>query len=241
MEDYNYNSHYVTQEKVTTSIESAFASLMKNVYTWMALGLAMTGITAHLVSTSNLVFTIASNSALMWGLIIAELALVIILSARIMKMSFLAAGLMFAGYAILNGVTMAFIFLVYTMESIAMTFFITAGTYAVMSLIGYFIKKDLSTMGRIFIMLLVGLIIATIVNFFVNSSGLMMVITYVGVIIFVGLTAYDTQKIKKMMLEYSEQGINDQTNKLALLGSLTLYLDFVNLFLYLLRIFGNRK
>ena len=241
MEDYNYNSHYVTQEKAGNVSTSAFASLMHNVYNWMTLGLAMTGITAHLVAKSNLIFTIANNSALMWGLIIAELVLVIVLSARITKMSFLTAGLLFAGYAILNGVTMSFIFLVYTMESIATAFFVAAGTFAAMSLVGYFIKKDLSTMGRIFFMLLIGLIIATVVNFFVHSTGLETILTYAGVLIFVGLTAYDTQKIKNMMIELGEQGVGNETNKLALIGSLTLYLDFINLFLYLLRIFGNRR
>ena len=148
---------------------------------------------------------------------------------------------MFAAYAILNGVTMSFIFLAYTMESIASTFFITAGTFAAMSAVGYFTKKDLSGVGRVLTMLLIGLIIATLVNFFVASSGFALVLNYIGVFIFVGLTAYDTQKIKALVHEASMYGDEEQTTKLALMGSLTLYLDFINLFLYLLRFMGNRK
>ena len=172
---------------------------------------------------------------------IAEIALVIYLSARIMKMSFLTAALSFAAYSILNGVTMSFIFFAYTMASIAQTFFITAGTFGAMAIVGFFIKKDLSTVGRALIMLLIGIIIATVVNIFLHSSGLALILNYLGVLVFTGLTAYDSQKIKEMMLAASEQGVTDQTQKLALLGSLSLYLDFINLFLYLLRIFGDRK
>lgn len=202
----------------------------------------MTALTALIVANDiNLLYTIASTPALMWGLFIAELALVFILSARIMKMSFITAGLMFATYAILNGVTMSFVFAVYTAESIAQTFFITAGTFAGMSLVGYMTKRDLSTVGRALYMLLIGLVIATVVNAFMHSSGLAMILNYVGVLIFVGLTAYDTQKIKRMLMACGDAGINDQTNKLALLGSLTLYLDFINLFLYLLKFVGKER
>jgi FtsH-binding integral membrane protein len=126
------------------------------------------------------------------------------------------------------------------MESIASTFFITAGTFGAMSLVGYFIKKDLSGIGRFLIMAVIGLIIATIVNIFLQSSGLTLICTYAGVLIFSGLTAYDTQKIKNMFLMHGAE-MNESTMKLALMGSLTLYLDFINLFLYLLRIFGDRK
>ena len=189
----------------------------------------------------NLLYAIATKPVVMWGLFIAELAMVLILSARIMKLSFPAAGLMFAAYAILNGVTMAFIFAVYTASSIAQTFFITAGTFACMSVVGFVVRRDLSSMGRVLYMLLIGIIIATVVNIFMKSSGLAMVLNYLGVIVFVGLTAYDTQKIKRMMMAYGEAGVSDETNKLALLGSLTLYLDFINLFLYLLRFMGDRK
>lgn len=237
MNDYSY-----LEQEQSIDLSRSFSVLMRNVYTWMALGLLMTALTSlYVVRDENLLYTIATRPPLMWGLFIAELAMVLILSARIMKMSFPVAGLMFAAYAILNGVTMAFIFAVYTAESIATTFFITAGTFAGMSLLGYTIKRDLSSVGRMLYMLLIGLIIATIVNIFMKSSGLAMILNYLGVIVFVGLTAYDTQKIKNMLMMFSEAGVNDQTNKMALLGSLTLYLDFINLFLYLLRFMGNRR
>ncbi len=224
----------------TVNRSLVFATLMKNVYLWMTLALAVTGLTAAYVGTNmGLVGTIVTSRGLFFGLIIAELALVWILSANINRLSFPVAGLMFAGYSVLNGVTLSVIFLAYTMSSIATTFFVTAGTFAAMTLVGYTIKKDLSGLGRILIMALIGLIIASIVNMFVASSALDWAITYIGVLVFVGLTAYDTQKIKHMMMQYGD-GVNDGTMKLALMASLTLYLDFINLFLYLLRIFGRR-
>jgi FtsH-binding integral membrane protein len=234
-----YNNYYDKGQTLAQS--SVFAVLMRNVYTWMACGLAMTALTAMIVGRNeNWVYTLAT-SGMYWGLLIAEVVLVIFLSARINKMSFATAGLMFAAYAILNGVTMSFIMLAYTAESIAQAFFVTAGTFGGMSLVGFFIKKDLSAMGRTLMMALIGLIIATIVNIFWQNSMMASILNYAGVIIFVALTAYDTQKIKVMLQQAQYAGISDQTNKLALMGSLTLYLDFINLFLYILRLFGNRK
>ena len=234
-----YNNYYDKGQTLAQS--SVFAVLMRNVYIWMTCGLAMTALTAMIVGRNeNWVYTLAT-SGMYWGLLIAEVVLVIFLSARINKMSFATAGLMFAAYAILNGVTMSFIMLAYTAESIAQAFFVTAGTFGGMSLVGFFIKKDLSAMGRTLMMALIGLIIATIVNIFWQNSMMVSILNYAGVIIFVGLTAYDTQKIKVMLQQAQYAGISDQTNKLALMGSLTLYLDFINLFLYILRLFGNRK
>ena len=220
---------------------TAFAMLMRKVYTWMALALALTGLTAYYCAyNTNIVYAIATNQLLFWGLIIAEFAAVFYLSARIERMSFATAGIVFLIYSVLNGVFFSTIFLAYTLGSIASTFFITAGTFGAMSLVGYFIKKDLSAFGRFLMMALIGLIIATVVNIFIQSSGLMWICTYAGVLIFSGLTAYDTQKIKQMFLMHGAE-MNESTMKLALMGSLTLYLDFINLFLYLLRIFGDRK
>ena len=234
-----YNNYYDKGQTLAQS--SVFAVLMRNVYTWMACGLAMTALTAMIVGRNeNWVYTLAT-SGMYWGLLIAEVVLVIFLSARINKLSFATAGLMFAAYAILNGVTMSIIMLAYTAESIAQAFFVTAGTFGGMSLVGFFIKKDLSAMGRTLMMALIGLIIATIVNIFWQNSMMASILNYAGVIIFVALTAYDTQKIKVMLQQAQYAGISDQTNKLALMGSLTLYLDFINLFLYILRLFGNRK
>ncbi len=234
-----YNNYYDKGQTLAQS--SVFAVLMRNVYTWMTCGLAMTALTAMIVGRNeNWVYTLAT-SGMYWGLLIAEVVLVIFLSARINKLSFATAGLMFAAYAILNGVTMSIIMLAYTAESIAQAFFVTAGTFGAMSLVGFFVKKDLSAMGRTLMMALIGLIIATLVNIFWQNSMMASILNYAGVIIFVALTAYDTQKIKVMLQQAQYAGISDQTNKLALMGSLTLYLDFINLFLYILRLFGNRK
>ena len=220
---------------------AAFAMLMRKVYTWMALALAVTGLTAYYCAyNTSIVYAIVSNSILFWGLMIAEFVAVVYLTARIERMAFSSAGLIFLLYSVLNGVTFSVIFLAYTEQSIASTFFITAGTFGAMSLIGYFTKKDLSGFGRFLMMSLIGLLIATVVNLFLQSTMLMWICTYVGVLIFSGLTVYDTQKIKNMFLMHGAE-MNESTMKLALMGSLTLYLDFINLFLYLLRIFGDRK
>ena len=229
------------QNQVIQSVNTAYRTLMGKVYLWMTLALAVTGLTSlYVASSPGLVQSIFASRGTFWLLVIAELALVFILSARIMKMSFSTAGIMFALYSVLNGVTMSFIFIAYTSTSIATAFFVTAGMFAAMSFIGFVTKKDLSSFGSFFTMALIGLIIASIVNMFVASSALDWAITYIGVLVFVGLTAYDTQKIKQMMLMHGDE-VNDGTMKLALMASLTLYLDFINLFLYLLRIFGRRE
>ena len=235
---YGYNPEDVIEERQTSV--STFASLVSKVYLWMTMALAITGLTALYVAQSGLVFTIANNTAYFWGLLIAELAVVWILSANIMRLSFPVAGIMFAIYSILNGAPCSFIILAYTAESLATTFFVTAGTFGAMSLVGAFIKKDLSGFGRILMMTLIGLIIATIVNIFVASSALSWALTYIGVLLFCGLTAYDTQKMKEILYQYQHTG-NQNIMKIALMCSLSLYLDFINLFLYLLRIFGKRN
>ena len=218
----------------------AFPALMRKTYLWMSMALVITGLTAYVVATnaaiSNFLFM---HSQLIWVLFLAEIGLVIGLSAAIRKISLSTATLMFVAYAALNGVTFSSLFYVYTMGSLASTFFITAGTFGAMSLVGFFTKADLSSMGKILLMALIGLIIASVVNIFVASSGLEVLMTYLGVLIFVGLTAYDTQKIKQMFLMAPDA--SEATQKYAVLGALTLYLDFINLFLYLLRIFGRRE
>ncbi len=229
------------QNQVIQSVNTAYRTLMGKVYLWMTLALAVTGLTSlYVASSPGLVQSIFASRGTFWLLVIAELALVFILSARIMKMSFSTAGIMFALYSVLNGVTMSFIFIAYTSTSIATAFFVTAGMFAAMSFIGFVTKKDLSSFSSFFTMALIGLIIASVVNIFLNSSVMYWIITYVGVLLFVGLTAYDTQKIKQMLIEYGDE-VNDSTQKLALIGSLSLYLDFINLFLYILRLFGNNK
>lgn len=234
----NYNRSYVSPGRDRSL---SFPSLMRSVYIWMALALAVTGLTAMTIATQpQIVYAIFANRAIFWMLLLAELGMVIYLSARIMSMSFATAGIVFVVYALLNGVTLSSLFMAYTAESIAQTFFVTAGTFGAMAVIGFLVKRDLSAIGRFFYMALIGLIIATVANAFFHNSGLGMICNYAGVVIFSGLTAYDTQKIKNMLVQFGDR--RDETvMKLALLGSLSLYLDFINLFLYLLRFLGNRR
>ena len=221
-------------------MSEAFPALMRKVYVWMSLALLITGMTAYYVVTNQVIMNaILTSRVLLYGLFAVELALVIIVSAAINRLSVLTATLMFLLYSVLNGATLSVIFFVYQLSSIATVFFITAGTFGTMALIGYTTKKDLSSIGRILTMSLIGLVIATLVNIFIKSDGLTMILSYIGVLVFVGLTAWDSQKIKRMLLQATD--VNEVTKKIALLGALTLYLDFVNLFLYLLRIFGRRR
>ena len=237
--DYEEFTNVVPRER-ELEMSAAFPVLMRKVYVWMTLALVITGFTAYYVAHSETLITaLFSNQILFWGLAIAELALVIGLSAAINKLSLTTATLMFVLYSVINGATMSFIFLVYTQSSIVNVFFITAGTFAAMALFGYFTKADLSSMGKILLMALIGIIIATIVNIFTKSEGLAVILNYLGVLVFVGLTAYDSQKIKQMLMMAPDAGEGAQ--KIALLGALSLYLDFINLFLYLLRIFGSRR
>ena len=219
----------------------AFPALMQKVYTWMTLALAITALTAYVtMQNEGLFYAIFSSKFALWGIFGAELLLVITLSAAIQRLSFPVAGLLFALYSVLNGLTFSSILWLYTSESVASTFLITAGTFGGMSLIGLFTKRNLSGVGRFFFMLLIGLILTTVVNVFMQSTALMWMCSVAGVIIFCGLTAYDTQKMKDM-LQQAEKMEQTDALKLSLLCSLTLYLDFINLFLYLLRFLGNRK
>lgn len=221
--------------------KTAQRALFRNVYVWMTMALAITGLVAmYMAKSLTLLQMILGSSFGMWGLLIAEIGLVWYLSARIRQISFTTATVLFIIYSILNGATLSVIFLAYTASSIANTFFITAGTFAATGIYGYVTKKDLSSLGSLCIMGVIGLIIATVVNIFLASDALTIVISYIGVALFVGLTAYDTQKIKRLLLS-NDMEVNEGTQKIALLGALTLYLDFINLFLYLLRVLGDRK
>ncbi len=215
---------------------------VRSVYNWMAIGLAVTGFLAYYVANSPaLVQLIFENRLIFFGLIIGELGLVIAISAAINRMSAGTATSLFVLYSALNGVTLSFIFLLYTQASIISTFFICAGTFAACSIYGWTTKKDLTSMGGFFRMGLIGIIIASLVNMFIQSSALHYVISYIGVLVFVGLTAYDTQKLKNMALTQPAGLDGSVTRKATILGALTLYLDFINLFLFLLRIFGQGK
>lgn len=220
---------------------TAQTALFRSVYVWMTLALAITGFVALYVAKSyTLINAMAQNSMMFWILLIAEVGLVMFLSARIHRISFTTATILFILYSVLNGVTMSVLFMVYTMSSIATTFFVTAGTFGATALYGYVTKKDLTRIGSLCIMGVIGLIIASLVNLFLQNSMMDLIISYIGVLLFVGLTAYDSQKIK-LLLSGDDVEVNETTQKIALMGSLTLYLDFINLFIYLLRILGDRK
>lgn len=238
----NYNDYEMETAFRERELEASAALpvLMRKVYVWMTLALVITGFTAYAVAaTPNLQQLVFANTWVLWGLIIAEVGLVIAINAAINKLSLAMATLLFILYSVINGATLSVIFVAYSIGTISKVFFITAGTFAVMAFIGYVTKTDLSKMGKILFMALIGIIIATVVNIFVKSSGLDMILSYVGVLVFVGLTAYDTQKIKQML--WQAGNVSENSQKVALLGALSLYLDFINLFLYLLRLFGNRK
>ena len=226
--------------------DAARATLFRNVYLWMTMALALTALTAYTVAGSETllqaifsgsVITTVMNTFL--GLIVAELVLVFVLAANIMRMSFLTATLMFIAYSVVNGATLSTIFLVYDLGSIGLTFLVTAGMFGAMSLYGFVTGRDLSSWGNLLTMALVGVILASVVNLFLRSEMLMWIVTYVGILLFVGLTAYDTQTIKRMI--YSGAEVDEPMQKMALLGALSLYLDFINLFLYMLRLLGNRR
>jgi hypothetical protein len=215
---------------------------VRSVYNWMAIGLALTGFvayyTAHNESLRQLVF---SNSLVFFALIIGELILVFTISSRINRMQASTATGLFVLYSALNGITLSFIFLVYTSSSITSTFFICAATFGACSIYGWMTKRDLTSMGGFMAMGLIGIIIASLVNMFVQSSGMAMIISYIGVLVFVGLTAYDTQKIKTMAMTQPADIGAGAIRKGAILGALSLYLDFINLFLMLLRILGGNR
>jgi len=210
------------------------------VYNWMGSGLALTGLVAWYVSQNEtLVYAIIGNPLIFFGLMIAELGAVFYLSARVMKMSATRATTVFLGYAVLNGLTLSVIFLAYTQASITKAFLVTAVMFGSMSLYGATTKKDLSAWGSFLFMGLIGLIAAMFINFFFQSSMMDFVISCIGVLIFTGLTAYDTQKILAMNI-LGNEGTEEDTKE-AISGALRLYLDFINLFLMLLRLMGDRR
>jgi uncharacterized protein len=215
---------------------------VRSVYNWMGIGLAVTGFIAYYVSTNEAAMRfILGNSMVFLGLFIGQLALVFAISGMIQRMSAGAATFLFVIYSALTGVTLSFIFLFYARASIFSTFFVCAGTFVACSIYGWTTKRDLTSLGGFLLMGLFGIIIATVVNMFIRSSGMSMLVSYIGVIVFVGLTAYDTQKIKNMALTQPAGLDGAVIRKGAILGALSLYLDFINLFLMLLRIFGQSR
>lgn len=234
MNELNFDS--LSQERQQTVV----GTLMRNVYLWMTLALSITGLTAAVVARSpQLIAALFSTSWGVWVMFAIEIGLVIYLTARIDKMSFSTATMLFILYSLVNGVVFSSIFVVFELSSIATTFFITAGMFGGMALWGSITKKDLSGIGKFALMALIGLIIAGLVNMFLHNTMFDLIVSAVGVLIFSGLTAYDSQKIRQMLMMQNE--VSESTQKIALLGSLSLYLDFINLFLYLLRFFGRGR
>jgi hypothetical protein len=208
----------------------------------MFIGLTLTGFMAYFVSTNEAILhLIYSNRLVFFGLIIAELALVFSIAGMVNRMSASTATALFVIYSVLNGVTLSFIFLAYARASIVSTFFICSATFLACSIYGWTTKKDLTSLGGFLVMGLIGIIIASLVNMFIRSSAMSMVVSYIGVIVFVGLTAYDTQKLKNMAVTQPTNLDGAVVRKGAILGALSLYLDFINLFLMLLRIFGGNR
>ncbi len=226
----------------STQVNVQVNTFIRSVYNWMAVGLALTGAIAWGVANSpDMVRLLFGNQILFFGLVIIELGLVFFLSARIAKIQASTATTLFVAYSALNGLTLAAIFFIYTRSSIASVFFVCAATFVATSVFGWVSKKDLTGVGNFMFMGLIGIIIASVINIFLKSPGMNMIISYIGVIVFVGLTAYDTQKLKRMAVSQPVDASGAMVRKGAILGALALYLDFINLFLMLLQILGNRK
>ena len=222
------------------SIPTVEADFMQKVYLWMTFALTLTGFVAYRTTQSEFLLELIFSSSFGFiGLILAELALVFWISSGIQRMSSNMAIGLFLLYSVLNGMTLSVLLVAYTGASVASTFFITAGMFGAMSVYGYTTKQDLSSWGNLLFMALIGLILASVVNIFLQSSGLNWLINYIGVLVFVGLTAYDTQKIKQLAAQVIVE--SEEGRKVAILGALTLYLDFINMFIFMLRILGNRR
>jgi len=231
--------NYYQTGRENLAISDAVSSFMTRVYAWMGFALLLTALTAHLVASSESAISfVYGNSLVFYGLIIGQLVLVIAISAAINKISSQTASLLFVIYSLMTGVTFSFIFMIYAKESIATTFFITAGVFVLMSIYGAVTKRDLTKLGSILFMALLGLILATVVNIFRANSTLYWITTYAGVLIFVGLVAYDTQALRRLGAQVEE---GESAAKMSIVGALKLYLDFINMFLFLLRIFGRRR
>lgn len=238
MNNYNNQDYYNPQPFGVHELESKVSAVMKRVYVKMFLGLLVTAFVALFCSqTPGVISFFANNSWAMWGLLIIEFGIVIGVSGAINKLSSPVASLLFYIFAVVNGLMLFPILMIYTGESVAKTFFITAGVFGAMSVYGYFTSQDLTKWGSFLFMALIGLIICSVVNIFLHSDTMGWIISGAGVLIFIGLTAWDTQQIKAM----AQMSPMDSVGKLATLGALSLYLDFINLFLYLLRFFGSSR
>ena len=235
MENPNLSSYSMDQTQVQVRVNA----FVRSVYNWMAIGLALTGLVAYFVAHTPVLFTIAMQGFIVFA--IAEIALVFWLSARIGKMQASTATTVFIVYALLNGVTFSYIFIRFAQATIASTFFICALMFAALSVFGWTTKKDLTGVGNFMFMGLIGILIASVVNIFLKSSAMYMIISYIGVLVFAGLTAYDTQTIKQMALSQPAGNSAGVVRKGAIIGALKLYLDFILMFQFLLSIMGGSR
>lgn len=235
------NNYIPVQNFTEIGFSETFAAVLRRVYVWMALGLLVTAGTAAFVSVSPLFQVLAGQPLLFFVLMFAELGLVMGLSWGIDRISPATAMLLFFVYAALNGVTFSMLFVVYTLGSVAGTFLATGALFGVMSVLGYTTKMDLSKMSSFLFMGLIGLIIAMIVNMFWTNTVLGGIITFAGILLFLGLTFFDTQRIKRMTATVMQQGDENVLARVGILGALSLYLDFINLFLFILRLGGRRR
>ena len=237
----------ILDNQYNTAVESAELSktFMSKVFSWMSVALGLSGVAAYLFGTTPSLLSYLINfqtggmTVLGWIVMFAPLGLVLLMSFRVQKMSYSSLFMTFIIYSVITGISLSFIFLAYTMSSIAVTFFVTAGTFGIMALLGYTTSTDLTKFGSILYMALIGLIIASVVNWFLGSSTMDYIISGIGVLIFTGLTAYDTQKLKNIGMQMDSE--SEAGKKTAVMGALSLYLDFINLFLFLLRFLGDRN
>jgi FtsH-binding integral membrane protein len=235
----NFPNNYNDQ---TINIDSSAVSrsFVANVFSYMTLALVITGVAAYWFAASgNILALLQGSSLLMWGIMLAPIGMVLIMSFAFNRLSFAALMGLFLAYSLVNGLSLSVIFLIYSSAAISKVFFITAGLFATMAVVGYTTKTDLTKLGSILMMAVIGIVIASLVNYFLESAAFDYLISCVGVLVFTGLVAYDTQKVKRIGagVEYGTA----TAGKLALMGALSLYLDFINLFLFLLRVFGGRR
>jgi FtsH-binding integral membrane protein len=231
----NYNDQSINIDSSAVS-----RSFVANVFSYMTLALVITGVAAYWFAASgNILALLQGSSILLWGVMLAPIGMVLIMSFAFNRLSFSALMGLFLAYSLVNGISLSVIFLIYSSAAIAKVFFITAGLFATMAVVGYTTKTDLTKLGSILMMAVLGIVIASLVNYFLESEAFDYLISCVGVLVFTGLVAYDTQKVKRIGagVEYGTA----TAGKLALMGALSLYLDFINLFLFLLRIFGGRR
>ena len=227
-----------TPFSASLSVEERVTTFLRAVYGWMCVGLAITALTGSFIAASPaVVMAVATNRVLFWGLMIAQLGIVFVLSARVQRLAASTAALLFVAYSALTGVTISFVLLVYTGESVATTFFITAGMFGAMAAYGTTTRRSLAGFGQFLFMGLIGVVLASVIGLFWHNDALQFVISVVGVIVFTGLAAYDAQRLKSMALSLP----TGQTGSYAIVGALALYLDFINLFLFLLRFTGSRR